>query len=147
MEKTRGAAQTFPASPPVSPALIGDPYAHPSLLKWTEKGGGGEREDVVTVLPLQGLGENADQGFHSGDLPALHPPLCPILEGQPGVRGSGGQRCGGSHGDGIRLIDFRSCTEEVSIDIDTGEVKPRSGGEGRNCKGGKTEERAGESPR
>lgn len=92
----------------------------------------GEREDVVTVLPLQGLGKDTDQGFHSGDLPALHPPLGLILEGQPGVGGSGGQRCGGSHGDGIRLIDFRSCTEEVSIEIDTGEVKPRSGGEGRN---------------
>jgi len=36
--------------------------------------------------------------------------------------------------------------EEVSIKIDI-EVKLRSGGEGRNCKGGKTEKRAGESPR
>lgn len=87
----------------------------------------GERQDVVTVLPLQGLGVDTDQGFHSGDLPALHPPLGPILEGQPGVGGSGGQRCDGSNRDGIRLLDFRSCTEEVSIEIDTGEVKPRSG--------------------
>ena len=60
------------------------------------------------VLPLQGLGVDTDQGFHSGDLPALHPPPGPNLEGQPGVGSSGGQHCGSSNGDGIRFLDFRS---------------------------------------
>ena len=49
-----------------------------------------------------------DWAFHSGDFPALHPPPGPILERQPGVGGSGGQRCGGSSRDGIRFLDFRS---------------------------------------
>ena len=71
MEKTRRAAQTFPASPPVSPALTGDPYAQPSLLKWTEKGGGGRERmwSQYSSTPSAGTGRG-----HGPGVPLRRPP-------------------------------------------------------------------------